>query len=250
MKEDSINEWTEQEWNPVTGCTKYTSGCLHCYAETIALRFTDSDTTDRYRNGFAVTLHEEDLDLPYHWKKPRRVFVCSMSDLFHADIDFEFVMRIFRVMNENPQHLYMLLTKRAERMESLWRELPWHQNIWAGVTVEEARYNNRIDCLRRIESGGRFVVAEPLLGDLGEVNLSEIDFVFIGGESGPGARPMEPDWARRLIRQCEEQNVRKNLKQIGGEDRYAAGKTLDGMTWDDLPEPKVPPMGGLFAGLE
>jgi len=234
-QKSDINEWTQKPWNPVTGCTKISTGCLNCYAEKDAIRHQTKLKTPKYINGFKVTLHEEVLEVPYHMKKPKRIFVNSMSDLFHEDIPIEFILDAFKVMHDNPQHLYMILTKRADILEKLSPQLPWHDRIWMGVTVEEAKYKWRIDSLRNSGAKNKFISAEPLLSDLGDVDLTDINWMFVGGESGRNFRPMREEWALSLRDQCEEQNTIFTFKQWGGVYRKKNGALLDGRIYGAMP---------------
>lgn len=231
---DSKIEWTECTWNPVTGCTKISTGCLNCYAERMARRLKAMGQPN-YRNGFEVTCHQHTLNMPLQWKKPQMIFVNSMSDLFHKDVPDDFILDIFSTMRQAKQHQYQILTKRAERLAKLSPELPWRENIWMGVTVEAVDYKYRIDYLRYTGAKIKFLSLEPLLDDLGELNLDEIDWVIVGGESGPGARPMEIDWVRNIREQCLAQNVPFFFKQWGGVNKKRAGRLLDGETWDEMP---------------
>jgi len=233
MKKSKI-EWTESTWNPVTGCTKISSGCLNCYAERMALRLKAMGQPN-YRNGFKVTCHRHTLDIPLRWKKPQMVFVNSMSDLFHKDVPDDFVLDIFSTMRQAQQHQYQILTKRTERLAELSPELPWRRNIWMGVTVEAADYKYRIDYLRYTGANVKFLSLEPLLSDLGKLNLDEIDWVIVGGESGPGARPIEINWVRNIREQCLAQNVPFFFKQWGGVNKKKTGRQLDGRIWDKMP---------------
>jgi len=234
MATKSAIEWTESTWNPVTGCTKISTGCLNCYAERMARRLKAMGQKN-YRNGFKVTCHRHTLDIPLGWKKPQMVFVNSMSDLFHKDVPDDFIFDIFSTMRHAKQHQYQILTKRAERLAKLSPELPWQENIWMGVTVEAADYKDRIDYLRYTGAKIKFLSLEPLLGDLGELNLDEIDWVIVGGESGPGARPIEVGWVRNIREQCLAQNIPFFFKQWGGVNKKKAGRLLDGKTWDAMP---------------
>jgi protein gp37 len=233
--ESKIVEWTEQPWNPVTGCTKISSGCLNCYAENV-VKWLQKIKNPRYKNGFNITLHEDLLDEPLKWKKPKRIFIGSMSDIFHDDIPTDFILRVFDTMNNCPQHTFIVLTKRADRMVELSGEINWTENIWLGVTVEEARYKERIELLRKTGAYRKFVCAEPLIGDLGEVNLSEIDWLVIGGESGKNSRPLEEEWVVSLRDQFQEQGVMFTFKQWGGRFRKRNGSLLQGEYHHDLPE--------------
>ncbi len=231
---DSKIEWTESTWNPVTGCTKISSGCLNCYAKRMALRLKAMGQKN-YHDGFKVKCHPRTLDMPLRWKKPQMIFVNSMSDLFHKDVPDHFIFDIFSTMQQAQQHQYQLLTKRAERLTELSSELSWLENIWMGVTVEAADYKYRIDYLRYTGAKIKFLSLEPLLGDLGELNLDEIDWVIVGGESGPRARPIEIGWVRNIREQCLARNVPFFFKQWGGINKKKAGRLLDGETWDEIP---------------
>ena len=234
MAEKSAIEWTESTWNPVTGCTKISSGCLNCYAERMALRLKAMGQPN-YRNGFKVTCHRHTLDMPLRWKKPQMIFVNSMSDLFHKDVPDDFILDIFSTMRQTQQHQYQILTKRAERLAELSSVLPWRGNIWMGVTVESADYKYRIDDLRYTGANIKFLSLEPLLSDIGKLNLDGIDWVIVGGESGPGARPMKIEWVRNIREQCIDRNVPFFFKQWGGINKKKAGRLLDDVTWDEMP---------------
>jgi protein gp37 len=231
-------EWTESTWNPVTGCTKVSDGCANCYAYIMANRLQKMGNY-KYRNGFRLTLHEECLSEPLSWKKPSLIFVNSMSDLFHEEIPVEFVKAVFSVMNKANWHTFQVLTKRAERLSELASELVWTDNIWQGVTVENEKNKFRIDYLRRIPAAVKFISFEPLIGDVGQVNLEGIDWAIVGGESGFNCRPMEVDWVLNIKRQCEEQNVLFYFKQWGGVRRQKNGRLLLGRTWDEMPALKT-----------
>jgi len=239
MSETRI-EWTEATWNPTTGCTKASDGCLHCYAERMAKRL-QAMGVENYRDGFAVRVHEKTLEAPYLWSRPRMIFVNSMSDLFHNEIPDEFILRIFKVMNETPRHTYQFLTKRPERLVELDRNrlLRWSPNIWAGVTIENAKYANRADLLKQTRAYVKFISFEPLLGLIDEIDLSGIDWAIVGGESGPSARPMNKEWVYSLRDQCIAQNVKFFFKQWGGVIKKRNGRLLDGKTWDETPSRKV-----------
>jgi len=228
-------EWTENTWNPVTGCTKLSEGCENCYAYKMALRLQKMGN-EKYSRGFDVALHEYCLNDPLQWKKPSRIFVNSMSDLFHKDVPLEYIKRVFEVMNHAPQHTFQILTKRADRLAELCNELTWTPNIWQGVTVENRNNIARIERLRLTPASVRFISFEPLLGDVGEVDLANIDWAIIGGESGPRSRPIKQEWVLNIKRQCEEQDVLFYFKQWGGTNKKKAGRELLGRTWDDIPE--------------
>ena len=233
MANSSI-EWTESTWNPITGCTKISSGCLNCYAERMAKRLKAMGQPN-YRNGFKVTCHPHTLDIPLRWKKPQMVFVNSMSDLFHKDVPDDFILDIFSTMRQASQHQYQILTKRAERLAESSPQLPWRENIWMGVTVESSAYKDRIDYLRYTSAHVKFLSLEPLLDDLGKLDFTGIDWVIVGGESGPGARPIKIAWVRNIRKQCLAQNTPFFFKQWGGINKKKTGRLLDGKTWDQMP---------------
>lgn len=234
MGSKSSIEWTESTWNPVTGCTKISDGCKHCYAERMALRLKAMGQPN-YVNGFSVTLHEQMLELPLKWKKPQMIFVNSMSDLFHEDVPAEFIYQVFDIMRQANWHTFQVLTKRAERLQELSPQLPWNDNIWMGVTVENANYVSRIDNLRRTGAKIKFVSFEPLLSEIADMDMRGIDWAIVGGESGPGARPMEEEWVLEIHQQCFENNVPFFFKQWGGTNKKKAGRILLGQTWDSMP---------------
>lgn len=234
MARDSSIEWTEATWNPVTGCDKVSAGCKHCYAERMALRL-QAMRQPNYRNGFELTLQPQALELPLNWRKPQTVFVNSMSDLFHADVPIDYIRRVFEVMRRANWHRFQVLTKRAERLEAIAHELDWPSNTWMGVTIENAAHARRIDHLRSTAARVKFLSLEPLLGPLPELELHGIDWVIVGGESGPGARPMQPVWVDDIRVQCERARVAFFFKQWGGTNKKRAGRTLHGRTWDEMP---------------
>jgi protein gp37 len=223
-------EWTDKTWNPTVGCNKVSPGCKHCYAETITKRFHQN-----FPNGFDFTLHPERLDEPRRWRKPSRVFVNSMSDLFHERMPLGFLQEIFDVMEECPQHVFQILTKRHERMLELAPQLSWSENVWMGVSVEAQDYVHRVDYLRRVPARVRFLSCEPLLGPL-EFNLEGIHWVIVGGESGPGHRTIEADWVRSIRGQAEACGVAFFFKQWGGLRPKSGGRDLDGRTYDEMPD--------------
>ncbi len=229
-------EWTESTWNPVTGCTKISDGCAHCYAERMALRLKAMGQSN-YANGFRVTLHEHMLDLPLRWRSPMAIFVNSMSDLFHEDVPDDFIQRVFAVMKEATWHRFQVLTKRSARLVEIAPALPWPENIWMGVTVESPDYASRIEHLRMVGAAVRFLSLEPLLGPMPRMDLSGVDWVIVGGESGPGARPMSATWVRDIHCQCREAHVPFFFKQWGGPNRKKTGRLLDGRTYDEMPTP-------------
>ncbi len=239
MAQGSGIEWTESTWNPVTGCDKISPGCKHCYAERLAGRLQRMGQAN-YRNGFELTLQPHMLELPLRWKKPQAIFVNSMSDLFHESVPLDYIQRVFDVMRRAHWHRFQLLTKRAERLEALDRELDWPPNVWMGVSVERADYAWRIDHLGRTRARVKFLSLEPLLGPLSELNLRAIDWVIVGGESGAGARPMERDWVVDIRNQCRRAAVPFFFKQWGGKNKKKTGRLLEGRTWDGMPSTALP----------
>jgi protein gp37 len=234
MATNSHIEWTDATWNPVTGCTKISPGCKHCYAERLAHRLQLMGQPN-YRNGFKLTLQPQMLDLPLRWKTPKRIFVNSMSDLFHKDVPTEYIKRVFDAMNKAHWHQYQVLTKRSERVLELSKELEWAPQIWMGVSVESEKYKYRIDDLRNTRAHVKFLSLEPLLGSLGKLNLRGIDWAIVGGESGPGARAMDPEWVTEIRDQCVRADVAFFFKQWGGVQKKKTGRTLEGRTWDEMP---------------
>lgn len=230
----SAIEWTEATWNPVTGCTKISPGCKHCYAETLAKRLKAMGQPN-YANGFSLTLHEHALNKPLSWKKPQRIFVNSMSDLFHANVPLEFVEQVFSVMSAADWHSFQVLTKRSERVKTLSHKLDWAPNVWMGVSVESSNYTYRIDDLRQTGARTKFLSLEPLLGPLPGLDLRGIDWVIVGGESGHGAREINPDWVREIRDQCQAAHVSFFFKQWGGKNKKKTGRLLDERTWDEMP---------------
>lgn len=243
MGDKSAIEWTDATWNPVTGCTPISAGCDHCYAKTLALRLQKMGVA-KYRNGFEVTLHPNVLMQPLKWRTSRRVFVNSMSDLFHAHVPKDFVAQIWDVMCMCPQHTFQILTKRPERMARWTEEHPASSNVWLGTSVEDARVAHRIDSLRQARAQVRFLSCEPLIGPLRDLNLTDIHWVIVGGESGFGHRPINPDWVRDLRDQCMRGGVPFFFKQWGGLTPKSGGRILDGQTWDG-----VPPNNDQVAGI-
>lgn len=234
MATNSHIEWTEMTWNPVTGCTKVSQGCKHCYAERMAKRLLAMGV-ERYRNGFAVTLHEDLLELPLHWKQPRIVFVNSMSDLFHKDVPLEFIQRVFATMVRCPQHTFQVLTKRSERVRDLACYLPWPPNVWMGVSVESDAVMDRVWDLKQVPAYVRFLSIEPLIAPLENLPLQGIHWVIVGGESGPGARPMKLEWVESIYHQCRNAGVPFFFKQWGGTRKDLTGRELHGRTYDEMP---------------
>jgi len=234
MAQGSGIEWTESTWNPVTGCTKISPGCKHCYAKRMAERLQAMGQAN-YVNGFEVTLQPHMLELPLSWKKPQTIFVNSMSDLFHKDVPLAYVRRVFDVMTRAHWHRFQVLTKRAERLAELSRKLDWASNIWMGVSVENDKYRGRIDELRSTRAQTKFLSLEPLLGPLPALDLSGIDWVIVGGESGSRARPMDLTWVTDLRDQCRRAQVPFFFKQWGGKNKKKAGRLLEGRTWNQMP---------------
>ena len=230
----SAIEWTESTWNPVTGCTKVSPGCKHCYAERMARRLRGMGQP-RYRNGFEPTLHDDLVELPLEWKKPRRIFVNSMSDLFHEEVPEPFLRRVFNVMRSAYWHRFQILTKRSERLARWAPSIDWPENVWMGVSVESATYLPRIEHLRSTAARVRFLSLEPLLGPLHHLDLSGIDWVIVGGESGPGSRPMLSDWVLEIRDRCRQEEVPFFFKQWGGTNKKRTGRMLQGRTWDEMP---------------
>ena len=239
MAQSTAIEWTETTWNPVTGCNKVSPGCKNCYAERMAKRL-QAMGQPRYANGFEVTIHADLLDAPKKWRKPRLVFVNSMSDVFHPEIKDDFIKAIFDTIVETPRHTYQILTKRPERALEMATSLPWPDNLWMGASIENKDYTNRIDDLRKIPAKVRFLSCEPLLGSLAGINLDRIHWLIAGGESGPRARnlTLNADWVRELRDQCIKEDVPFFFKQWGGPTPKSKGKTLDGQTWTEMPGSK------------
>jgi protein gp37 len=233
MAQSSI-EWTEMTWNPTTGCTKISAGCKYCYAEVMAMRL-QAMGIDKYKDGFRIALHEDALDAPYKWKGSKLVFVNSMSDLFHPEIPLDFIKKVFKVMNDNPQHTFQVLTKRADRLYQVHEELEWTPNIWMGVSVEDHRVVDRIDFLRETNAKVKFLSCEPLIGPLMNMCLDNIDWVIVGGESGRKARPINEWWVWDIRQQCQEAGVAFFFKQWGGTNKKKAGRELGGRTYNEMP---------------
>ena len=235
MSKGSSIEWTESTWNPITGCSKISPGCKHCYAERMSKRL-HAMGVPQYADGFKVTLQEKALENPLGWVKPQVIFVNSMSDLFHEDVPLDYIKRMFDVMRRAHWHTFQILTKRAERLEALSKELNWAPNIWMGVSIESDEYTFRADHLRRTGACLKFLSCEPLLGPLPSLNLHGLDWVIVGGESGPGARPMDEDWVKQIRTNCHASKVPFFFKQWGGVHKKRAGRLLDGRTWDGMPQ--------------
>ena len=234
MSETSAIEWTDATWNPVTGCTKVSQGCKHCYALRFAERFRGV-VGHPFEDGFDLTLHEDRLNLPLAWKESRRIFVNSMSDLYHERVPEAFVRSVFETMVRARWHTFQVLTKRARRLRELGDSLPWASNIWQGVSVEREDVAWRIDELRRVPAEVRFLSLEPLIGPLDSLDIRGIHWVIVGGESGPGARPMQKSWVTSIRDQCRRAAVPFFFKQWGGVQKHRTGRELDGKTWDQFP---------------
>ncbi len=230
-------EWTELTWNPTTGCNKISAGCKFCYAEVMARRLKAMGL-DKYKNGFKLAIHEDALTIPYSWSGSKIVFVNSMSDLFHKDVSLEFIKKVFKVMNETPQHTYQVLTKRADLLLKYDKELNWTANIWMGVSVEDEKVIDRIDYLRQTSAQVKFLSCEPLIGPLPKLNLTSIDWVIVGGESGRKPRLMKAEWVLDIKSQCRENKVYFFFKQWGGTNKKKTGRLLKGRTYDEMPKVK------------
>lgn len=239
MAASSTIEWTEASWNPATGCSKVSPGCAHCYAETFAERWRGTPEHP-YEQGFDLKLWPERLELPLRWRRPRLIFVNSMSDLFHEDIPDEFISRVFETMARAHWHTFQILTKRHERLSALADELDWHPNVWMGVTIENRRFVHRADHLRDVPAAVRFISAEPLLGQLEGLDLTDIDWLIAGGESGPKHRPVREEWIADLRDRCVAEDVAFFFKQWGGARPKSGGRLLDGRTWDQIPSKRLP----------
>lgn len=227
-------EWTECSWNPITGCTKISDGCKNCYAERLTKRLVAMHNP-RYFNGFQVTVHDDLIEAPKKWKTPRKIFVNSMSDLFHVSVSDDIILRIFKTMNECPQHQFQVLTKRPERLQELGKLINWTDNIWMGVTVESNAYLNRIDYLRDSDAHIKFISAEPLLSDLDDIDLQGVDWIIVGGESGPGAREIKKEWVENILLSARRHNTAFFFKQWGGTNKKKNGRELNGQTYDEYP---------------
>jgi protein gp37 len=234
MAQTSI-EWTEMTWNPTTGCDKISAGCKFCYAEVMSKRL-QAMGVEKYKDNFEIRTHEEALKIPYTWKNSKIVFVNSMSDLFHKDVSLEFIKKVFKVMNNNPQHVFQVLTKRAERLCEIHTELKWTHNIWMGVSVENEKVKDRIDYLRQTNAVVKFISLEPLIGPLPNINLEKINWVIVGGESGFRPRHMDADWVIDIQEQCNQKDVAFFFKQWGGKNKKANGRILNGRTYDEIPQ--------------
>lgn len=228
-------EWTEETWNPITGCTRCSAGCEHCYAALFAKRLQNMNS-ERYRNGFKVTIHKDIFDRPLHWVKPRKIFVNSMSDVFHEDVSDEDILELFRVMNQANWHTFQVLTKRSERMIALSKSIQWTDNIWMGVSIENEDYLSRADDLRQTGAHIKFISAEPLIAPLPNLNLQGIDWLIVGGESGPKSRPMKEEWVLELRDKANENGVAFFFKQWGGVQKKKNGSELQGKYYKEYPQ--------------
>lgn len=235
MAYNSSIEWTQSSWNPVTGCTKISEGCANCYAERMACRLKAMGQKN-YVNGFDLTVHEEMFDLPLSWKKPQIIFVNSMSDLFHESLPFTVIDRLFKTMNNCPWHTFQILTKRADLLSEYSRHLTWTNNIWMGVTVESNRHIERIDHLRKTDAALKFISFEPLISEIGNFNCSNIDWVIVGGESGPGCRPVLKEWVENICDLCVSNSIPFFFKQWGGVRKKKNGRILNNKVWDEMPQ--------------
>ncbi len=235
MAHNSLIEWTQSTWNPVTGCTKISIGCNNCYAERFAKRLQAAGVS-QYINGFKVKIHPESFSIPLKWKKPRVIFVNSMSDLFHEEVPDDFIFRIFEIMKQANWHVFQILTKRSERMLQLSPKLDWQPNIWMGVTIETQDYIFRLEHLKKTKSSVKFISFEPLLSDIKNLRLKGIDWVIVGGESGPKSRPMKKEWVVNIRNSCIYQNIPFFFKQWGGFRKKVNGRLLEGKTWNEMPE--------------
>jgi protein gp37 len=236
MGSHSNIQWTDATWNPVTGCTKISPGCKNCYAERLAGRL-QAMRNPRYLKGFQLTLHPDQIELPLHWGKPRMIFVNSMSDLFHEMVPTEYIEKVFHVMKRADWHIFQILTKRSDRLLTLANRLDWPGNVWQGVSVENQLHVNRLRDLEKVPAAVRFVSVEPLLGPILDLPLEGIHWVIVGGESGPGHRPIRPEWVKTLKEQCLSAGVPFFFKQWGGITPKSGGRILDGRTWDQMPKP-------------
>ncbi|MDQ7833568.1 MAG: phage Gp37/Gp68 family protein [Desulfovibrionaceae bacterium] len=227
-------EWTECTWNPLTGCTKFSIGCNNCYAEKMSNRLKAMGVKN-YSNGFKLTLHEDTLSIPMSWKKPRMIFVNSMSDLFHEDVPDDFIVKVFKTMNLTQMHTFQILTKRSERLKKMSSVLTWTNNIWMGVTVESIMYKQRVNDLISTDAYIKYLSLEPLLDDVQGIDINGIDWVIVGGESGPGARLMKEEWVKNIKTLCVDRSIPFFFKQWGGVNKKKTGRLLDGKTWNQMP---------------
>jgi len=237
MALNSSIEWTDATWNPVTGCSKISPGCKHCYADRMANRL-HAMGQPRYRNRFEVTLQPDILTRPLSWREPRHIFVNSMSDLFHDNISLDYIKQVFDIMSQAHWHTFQVLTKRSERLSEISHKLKWPENVWMGVSVENSDYKFRISNLQKVPAAVRFLSVEPLLGPVPRLSLQGIDWVIVGGESGPKAREMKVEWVKSIRDKCISYDIPFFFKQWGGTRKSKTGRQLDGRTWQDLPTPR------------
>ena len=230
----SLIEWTESTWNPITGCTKISDGCLNCYAEKMAKRL-QAMGQKKYKNGFKLTLHPENIEDPLKIKKSQMIFVCSMSDIFHEEVPEDFILKLFEIMNKAHWHIFQVLTKRADRLQKIATKINWTKNIWVGVTVESQKYMNRIYNLQKTDAYIKFISIEPMLENIENIPLNDIDWVIVGGESGYNARPIKKEWVENILEQCKRNNVPFFFKQWGGVNKKKNGRLLNGKTYDEMP---------------
>lgn len=235
MGTNSTIEWTESTWNPITGCSKISPGCKNCYSERMARRLKAMGQAN-YANGFELTLHRHALELPHKWKKPQVVFVNSMSDLFHKNVPLEFILKVFKSMNKANWHTYQVLTKRSGRLRMLSQQIPWTDHIWMGVSIENSNYLHRVEDLRHSNAKVKFLSLEPLLGPIPNLELDGIDWVIVGGESGPKARPIDAVWVGEIRDQCLASKIPFFFKQWGGVNKKKTGRSLEGRTWSQSPK--------------
>ena len=235
MTQTSKIEWTQATWNPTTGCTKISHGCKHCYAERLSKRLCSTGIL-KYKKGFQLTVHEDTLTQPQKWKKGKIIFVNSMSDLFHKKVPDDFIIKVFRAMEECPQHQFQVLTKRPSRVLEMNKKLPWAKNVWMGTSVESERWLDRLNYLTQTNAQIKFLSLEPLLGPLPNLSLNNIDWVIVGGESGPGARQMQTSWVETIHKKCIKSNTPFFFKQWGGVFKKKMGRTFKNQTWDEMPD--------------
>ena len=238
MANKSDIEWTEASWNPVTGCTKVTSGCKNCYAERLAYRLQTMGVKN-YKNGFKVTCHQDMLTKPLKWKTPRLIFVNSMSDLFHEEVPIEFIKSIFEIMNKADWHIFQILTKRTKRLIEIDKDVEWTENIWMGTTIEDSNVKDRLLDLKRVPALYKFISFEPLLSSINIIDLTGIDWVIVGGESGPNARLMKKEWVLEIKKKCELLNIPFFFKQWGGVNKKKNGRLLNGKIWNEMPNNRL-----------
>jgi len=238
MAQKSKIEWTESTWNPITGCTKISEGCQNCYAEKMAARL-QSMGQEKYKNGFKLSLHPNELEKPLKWKKSQVIFVCSMSDLFHKDVPSEYIIKVFEIMNKAHWHTFQVLTKRSERLLEFIDKVDWTPNIWLGVTVESQNYTSRVNDLVKTPASVKFLSIEPMISEIKEIPLKGVDWVIVGGESGTSSRYLDPSWVISVKNQCVKANVPFFFKQWGGVNKKKNGRLLEGRTWSEQPRQQI-----------